>query len=121
MAIHIRLLIGSNEKSIQSEKTIFDVEKTKLINFLLLTEKVTNSEVELVTSLPDMVVKLTVTAAERQKYEIEAEMARMAEEEDIMSPLKGNHSHYRTGICGQFRPHYDRRHLDKFHFRWLKI
>ena len=50
----------------------------------------TNSEVELVTSLPDMVVKLTVTAAERQKYEIEAEMARMAEEEDIMSPLKGN-------------------------------
>ena len=78
-----------------------------MINFLLLTEKVTNSEVELVTSLPDMVVKLTVTAAERQKYEIEAEMARMAEEEDIMSPLKGNHSHYRTGICGHFRPHYD--------------
>ena len=58
---------------------------------------------------------------ERQKYEIEAEMARMAEEEDIMSPLKGNHSHYRTGICGQFRPHYDRKNLDEFHFRWLKI
>ena len=92
-----------------------------MINFLLLTEKVTNSEVELVTSLPDMVVKLTVTAAERQKYEIEAEMARMAEEEDIMSPLKGNHSHYRTGICGQFRPYYDRKNLDEFYFRWLKI
>ena len=57
----------------------------------------TNSEVELVTSLPDMVVKLTVTAEERQKYEIEAQLARMVEEEDIMSPLKGNHSHYRAG------------------------
>ena len=84
-------------KPIKSEKTIFDVEKNKLINFLLLTEKVTNSEVELVTSLPDMVVKLTVTAEERQKYEIEAQLARMVEEEDIMSPLKGNHSHYRAG------------------------
>ena len=62
----------------------------------------TNSEVELVTSLPDMVVKLTVTAEERQKYEIEAQLARMVEEEDIMSPLKGNHSHYRSGNPGLF-------------------
>ena len=69
-----------------------------------MTEKVTNSEVELVTSLPNMVVKLTVTAAERQKYEIEAQLARMVEEEDIMSPLKGNHSHYRVGILGPSRP-----------------
>ena len=68
-----------------------------------MTEKVTNSEVELVTSLPNMVVKLTVTAAERQKYEIEAQLARMVEEEDIMSPLKGNHSHYRVGIQGPSR------------------
>ena len=94
----------AENKTHQSEKTSFDVEKNKLINFLLLTEKVTNSEVELVTSLPNMVVKLTVTAAERQKYEIEAQLARMVEEEDIMSPLKGNHSHYRVGILGPSRP-----------------
>jgi len=96
---HVRLHDFRNAEDIiglfrDSSVTEFEVEKAKLINFLILVERFAAGNANLSTCVPSKLIKLTVTERQRQKYEEEAQLARMVEEEEKY-PLRESHSHYR--------------------------